>query len=95
VPTCSRRCGRRVFYLRELGIGPDDRVAIVLPNGPEMAAACLSVMSASVAVPCNPDYRREEFNAIFDRLKPRLLITLAEQDHPSREAAESRGDSCM
>lgn len=80
-----------VFYLRELGIGPDDRVAIVLPNGPEMAAACLSVMSASVAVPCNPDYRREEFNAIFDRLKPRLLITLAEQDHPSREAAESRG----
>ena len=36
------------------GVGPGDRVAIVLDNGPEMAAAFLSVGSAATAAPLNP-----------------------------------------
>ena len=32
-----------VAKLNELGVGRGDRIAIVLPNGPEMAAAFLSV----------------------------------------------------
>jgi len=38
------------------GVGPNDRVAIVLDNGPEMAAAFLSIAGAATAAPLNPTY---------------------------------------
>src|SRR3954469_18206178 len=47
--------------LRAAGIGPRDRVAIVLPNGPEMAASFLAVAGCAVAAPLNPGYRTAEF----------------------------------
>ncbi|MEO1001231.1 MAG: AMP-binding protein, partial [Pseudomonadota bacterium] len=43
------------------GIGPGDAVAIVLPNGPEMAVAFLAVASVATAAPLNPAYTEEEF----------------------------------
>ncbi len=36
------------------GLGPNDRVAIVLPNGPEMASAFLAVASVITAAPPEP-----------------------------------------
>ena len=47
------------------GVGRGSRVAIVLPNGPEMAIALLGVCITAVAVPLNPAYRGEEFRAHF------------------------------
>ena len=47
--------------LASQGIGPNDRVGIVLDNGPEMAAAFLSIGSAATAAPLNPSYRAEQF----------------------------------
>jgi acyl-coenzyme A synthetase/AMP-(fatty) acid ligase len=35
--------------LREAGIGAQDRVAIVLPNGPEMATAFMTVAQAATS----------------------------------------------
>src|SRR5262249_56910346 len=43
------------------GLGPADRIAIVLPNGPEMALALLAAMSVGCAAPLNPKYRQDEF----------------------------------
>ena len=40
--------------LRAHGIGPRDRVAIVLPNGPEMATAFVTIAQAAVTAPLNP-----------------------------------------
>ncbi len=77
--------------LRAVGIGSQDLVAITLPNGPELAIVCLSVMSVAIALPANPDYREPEYVAMFERLKPRLLITLAGIDHPSKTAAQASG----
>ncbi len=77
--------------LRAMGIGPQDLVAITLPNGPEMAVVCLGVMSTAIAVPANPDYREVEYAEMFSRLKPCLLITLAGIDHPSKSAARASG----
>ncbi|MGH7579632.1 MAG: AMP-binding protein, partial [Gemmatimonadales bacterium] len=42
--------------LNRLGMGRNDRVAIVLPNGPEMAVAFLAVASCATAAPLNPTY---------------------------------------
>ena len=63
--------------LASQGIGAGDRVAIVLDNGPEMAAAFLSVGSAATAAPLNPSYRAEEFEFYLTDLRAKLLIVAA------------------
>jgi oxalate---CoA ligase len=50
-----------VERLNDLGIGRNDRVAIVLPNGPELASAFLAVAAGATAAPINPAYRQEDF----------------------------------
>ena len=52
---------KTVADLNALGIGRGDRVAIVLPNGPEMATAFLTVACGAATAPLNPDYKAEEF----------------------------------
>ena len=53
--------------LRSIGIGPDDRVAIVHANGPELAAAFLAVSSVAVSAPLNPAYRMSELDLYLCR----------------------------
>lgn len=44
-----------VDCLRQNGIRPSDRVVLVLPNGPEMAAAFLGTVAAATCVPPKTD----------------------------------------
>jgi acyl-CoA synthetase (AMP-forming)/AMP-acid ligase II/thioesterase domain-containing protein len=80
-----------VDHLNRLGIGRDDRVAIVLPNGPEMAVSFLSVASCATSAPLNPAYRTSEFNFYLSDLNARALITLAGTSDPALEAAAAKG----
>ncbi|MDP2139739.1 MAG: AMP-binding protein [Gammaproteobacteria bacterium] len=80
-----------VQTLNNAGIGRSDRVAIVMPNSPELASACLSVIAGASAAPLNPDYKQPEYAQIFQRLRPRALILPAATDHPARAAAQSAG----
>ena len=57
--------------LNALGIGRGDRVAIVLPNGPEMATAFVAVACGATTAPLNPAYRAEEFDFYLTDLRPR------------------------
>jgi acyl-CoA synthetase (AMP-forming)/AMP-acid ligase II len=77
--------------LRATGIGHRDRVAVVLPNGPEMAVAILTVEASAACAPLNPAYGAEEFERYFADLQPRAVITQAGIDSPARRAALSRG----
>ena len=43
--------------LRGAGIAATDRVAIVLPNGPEIATAFLTVAPSATTAPLNPAYK--------------------------------------
>lgn len=61
-------------FLRLHGIGPGDRVAILLPNGPEMASAFLGVASAAVAAPLNPAYGQAELEFFLGDLDARAII---------------------
>ncbi len=56
------------------GIARNDRVAIVLDNGPEMAAAFLSIAAGATAAPLNPGYRAEEFEFYLSDLRAKLLV---------------------
>jgi len=77
--------------LRALGVKRGDRVAIVLPNGPVMATAFLTVASCASTAPLNPAYRREEFDFYLADLKPKLLIVFKDEETPAREAAAALG----
>ncbi len=72
--------------LNALGIGRNDRVAIVLPNGPEAALSFLAVAACATAAPLNQAYREEEFRFYMDDLKAKALITLPD-DAPAAHAA--------
>ena len=52
---------RIAAHLQNLGIAFNDRIAIVLPNGPEMATAFLSTACAGTSAPLNPLYTAEDY----------------------------------
>jgi acyl-CoA synthetase (AMP-forming)/AMP-acid ligase II len=61
--------------LNSWGLGKNDRIAIVLPQGPEMAIAFLTVSSNATSVPLNPNFGEREFIFYFSDIRPRALIT--------------------
>jgi len=77
--------------LRGLGIGADDRVAVVLPNGPEMATAFLAVASCAACAPLNPAYQAAEFRFYLQDLQARALLLLEGDGCPARAVAEELG----
>jgi acyl-CoA synthetase (AMP-forming)/AMP-acid ligase II len=82
-----RDMGRR---LRGMGIGRHDRVAVVLPNGPDAAVTHLTVATYATCVPINPAFGSEELDRYFADLRPRALITLPGID-AARQVALARG----
>jgi acyl-CoA synthetase (AMP-forming)/AMP-acid ligase II len=81
--------------LRALGIGVGDRVAVVLPNGPEMAVAAVALASHAACAPLNPAYGAEELDRCLADLRPRALLTSAGVDSPARRIAAARGISVV
>ena len=79
--------------LRSLGLGPADRIAIVVPNGPEMALAFLAAACAGCAAPLNPKYRLEELRFYLDDLGARALITRPDDSGSVARAAARSPDA--
>jgi acyl-CoA synthetase (AMP-forming)/AMP-acid ligase II/acetyltransferase-like isoleucine patch superfamily enzyme/acyl carrier protein len=73
--------------LSSLGLNRNDRVALVLPNGPEMAVAFLATASAATCAPLNPAYREEEFDFYITDLGARALIVASGMDTPATTVA--------
>lgn len=79
-----------VEQLNGLGIGRGDRVAIVVPNGPEMAVAFLAVSTCATSAPLNSGYRESEFDFYFHDLNAKALIVQSGIESPARSAAHAR-----
>jgi acyl-CoA synthetase (AMP-forming)/AMP-acid ligase II len=75
--------------LNGLGIGRNDRVAIVLPNGPEMAAAFVAVAACATTAPLNPAYTKEEYEFYLSDLNARALLVEKGSDSPAVKAAQA------
>ncbi len=85
-----RLVSRLADQLRAAGVGAGDRVAIVLPNGPEMALAFLAATAVGCAAPLNPRYRQEELRFYLDDLGAELLL-IPDDGSPAAEAAVRDG----
>ena len=73
--------------LNAAGIGRGDRIAIVMPNGPEMAACFLAVASCCTAAPLNPAYKQDEFDFFLADLRPAALIVMDDDEGAACTAA--------
>ena len=80
-----------VVALNGLGYGRGDAIAIVLPNGPEMATAFLAVSAAAVSAPLNPAYVDDEFEFYLSDLQAKALIVEAGSDSPAVAVARKVG----
>ena len=98
-PDCAPLSYRRLYRhiddvgraLRAKGIGRDDRLAVLMPNGPELAVAIVAVAANAACASINPAYSAEELDRYFADLKPRALIVPAGVDGPARRVAQARG----
>jgi acyl-CoA synthetase (AMP-forming)/AMP-acid ligase II len=84
-----------VRALNSMGVGRNDRIAMILPNGPEMAVAFLAVASGASAAPLNPAYREHELDFYLSDLSPKALMIQRGMDTPARAIAEARGISII
>jgi amino acid adenylation domain-containing protein len=72
----NRRANRLAHYLKRLGIGREDRVAICLDRSIEMVSALLAVLKAgAVYLPLDPEYPRERLEFILTDARASVLVT--------------------
>jgi oxalate---CoA ligase len=81
---------RTVADLNRFGIGRNDRVAMVLPNGPEMAAGFVAIACGATTAPLNPAYKAEEFDFYLSDLNAKALVIQQGMDSPARAVAAER-----
>ena len=77
--------------LNTVGIGRNDRVALVLPNGADMAASFVTVAACCTSAPLNPSYRADEFEFYLNDLNAKALIVEAGSASPAIEVARKLG----
>ncbi len=82
---------RTVIALQRYGIGRNDRVAIVLPNGPDMASSFLAIGSGATTAPLNPAYKQEEFHFYLSDLGTKALLVDKGSASPALSAASDLG----
>src|SRR5712691_3207411 len=80
-----------VKTLNAMGIGRNDRVALVLPNGPEMAVAFIAVAAGATSAPLNPAYRASEFDFYLSDLNAQAIIIQSGINSPAIAVAHKRG----
>jgi acyl-CoA synthetase (AMP-forming)/AMP-acid ligase II len=98
-PECAPLSYRRLYRhiddigrtLRAKGLGRDDRIAVLMPNGPELAVVIVAVAANAACASINPAYSAEELDRYFADLKPRALIVPAGVDSPARRVAQAHG----
>jgi oxalate---CoA ligase len=82
---------RTLAALSGIGVGRNDRVAIVLPNGPEMAACFVACASGVASAPLNPAYRADEFEFYLTDLRAKALIVERGSTSPAVDVARRLG----
>ena len=83
--------GRTLGMLNAQGIGRNDRLAIVLANGPEMATCFISAACGVATAPLNPAYRTEEFEFYLSDLNAKALVVEHDSASPAIAVAQKLG----
>src|SRR5712691_690865 len=68
------------------GVGMNDRVAIVYPNGPEAILLFLAASMVATACPLNPAYKEDEFRFYLEHVGARFLLVPPGEAEAARRA---------
>jgi amino acid adenylation domain-containing protein len=72
----NRRANQLARYLRSVGVGPEERVALCMERSIDMVVALLGVLKCGGAyVPLEPSYPAVRLQYILEDAAPRLLLT--------------------
>jgi acyl-CoA synthetase (AMP-forming)/AMP-acid ligase II len=82
---------RTLATLNGLGIGRNDRLAIVLANGPEMATCFITAACGVATAPLNPAYRGDEFEFYLSDLNAKALVVEHDSASPAIAVAQKLG----
>ena len=82
---------RSIATLNGIGVSRNDRVAIVLPNGPEMATAFVAIAAGATAAPLNPAYRADEFEFYMSDIGAKALVVEKGSESPAAAVARKLG----
>jgi acyl-CoA synthetase (AMP-forming)/AMP-acid ligase II/acyl carrier protein len=77
--------------LAAMGLGRGSRVALVLPDGPEMAAALYAVTEAATCAPLDPAIDEAACLALLQRMRIDALIVAQDADLAAERAAAALG----
>ena len=77
--------------LRGAGVGPSDRVAMVLANGPAMAGAFVCMAPWCAAAPLNPACKADEFSRHLADLDARALVIAEGSTSAALDVAAAQG----
>ncbi len=87
----NRRANRLAHYLRELGVRPDERVAICAERSFEMVVGLLGVLKAGGAyVPLDPAYPVERLRFMLEDSAPVVLLTQTRLKNSFIKAGDGR-----
>jgi acyl-CoA synthetase (AMP-forming)/AMP-acid ligase II/thioesterase domain-containing protein/acyl carrier protein len=76
--------------LNSLGFRRNDRIAVIMPAGPETAVLGIGIMAGFTHTPLNPQYRDHEFQDMFSRLKVKGILVQKNHKTAARDAALSQ-----
>jgi acyl-CoA synthetase (AMP-forming)/AMP-acid ligase II len=81
----------RANKFNQVGIGRNDRVALVLPNSAEMASSFVTVACCCTSAPLNPSYRADEFEFHLNDLNAKALVVETGSTSPAVAVATKMG----
>ena len=65
----------------QFGLGRNDRVAILMPNGPELAVAFIAVLSYCTCAPLNPANTPQEIKGELENVNARAIVIMRGEDN--------------
>jgi acyl-CoA synthetase (AMP-forming)/AMP-acid ligase II/thioesterase domain-containing protein/acyl carrier protein len=93
-PLTYRDLRKQIAYvvrsLNALGFRPNDRIAVIMPNGPHTAVAILAVMAGFTVVPLNSQNKAPEFDMIFSHLGIRAVLVQKGEPDAAIAVAEAQ-----
>jgi acyl-CoA synthetase (AMP-forming)/AMP-acid ligase II/thioesterase domain-containing protein/acyl carrier protein len=93
-PLTYRDLKNQVFQviktLNAMGFGQNDRIAVIMPAGPETAVLGIAIMAGFTHTPLNPQYKETEFQVILPRLKVKAVMVQKNHQTAARSAAISQ-----